>query len=235
MNHMRRFLPCLLVAAGSLVAGCATPSGDEAARAADRRMDDGAAVLAAVAKSGDDAVPGWVFRDAQAVVVVPGLKSGGLVFGGSSGRGMIVVRLAGGFWSNPVFVKVGGASVGLQAGVQSADLLLALKSERAFRDVKEGKFAFGAGMAVSAGPVGGQVGAGASKDADVYSYAQTRGLFAGINLSGGSMSLDDEANIAYYGEAAKDIELILQSITPRLPPSGERFKMRLVQAARKAN
>jgi lipid-binding SYLF domain-containing protein len=36
-------------------------------------------------------------------------------------------------------------------------------------------------------------------EAEVYSYSRSKGLFAGISLSGSAISVDGKANQAFYG------------------------------------
>ena len=68
--------------------------------------------------------------EAKAIVVVPDTIKAGVVLGGRRGLGLMSVKSLDGTWSNPVFVKLAGASFGLQAGVQSADVILVFRSDR---------------------------------------------------------------------------------------------------------
>jgi lipid-binding SYLF domain-containing protein len=44
-------------------------------------------------------------------------------------------------------------------------------------------------------------------DAEVYSYSRSKGLFAGISLGGSAITVDDEANEAFYGKS-EDAETV---------------------------
>ena len=37
-------------------------------------------------------------------------------------------------------------------------------------------------------------------EAEVYSYSRSKGLFAGISLSGSAIDIDESSNEAFYGE-----------------------------------
>ena len=63
-------------------------------------------------------------------------------------------KLADGSWSNPVFVTITGGSVGLQAGVQSVDLVLIFKSAETLKNIGKGSFTLGGEISATAGPVG---------------------------------------------------------------------------------
>ena len=56
---------------------------------------------------------------------------GGFVLAARHGVGVMLVHAKDGSWSNPVFVKITGGSVGLQVGVQATDLFLVVRNERA--------------------------------------------------------------------------------------------------------
>jgi lipid-binding SYLF domain-containing protein len=91
-----------------------------------------------------------LLRRARAVMVVPELSKGGLLVGGQGGTGLLLVKNQGGGWSNPVFYSIGGATIGLQVGFQTAKLVFCVMSEAALQTWLRGDFKFGGqdGMAV---------------------------------------------------------------------------------------
>jgi SH3 domain-containing YSC84-like protein 1 len=163
-------------------------------------------------------IPRSLLADAQGIAVVPDLLKGGFVVGVRRGRGVIVVRDENGRWKPPTFVTVTGGSVGWQVGVQATDLVLVFKTKTSVESLMRGKFTIGGSMAAAAGPVGRQAEAAtdAQLKAEVYSYARSRGLFAGLALDGSVIQVDTRANAAYYGIAAAG-----QAQT--LPPSALRL------------
>jgi lipid-binding SYLF domain-containing protein len=158
-------------------------------------------VLDEVMRMPEQAIPGKLLENAHAVAVIPGVVKAGLVVGGRRGKGLISVRKADGTWSHPSYIKLTGASVGFQAGVQSTDIVLVFRTARGVDSIVHGKFTLGADAAVAAGPVGRT--AEASTDgqlkAEIYSYSRARGLFAGVALDGAVLSIDHDANEAVYG------------------------------------
>ena len=99
-------------------------------------------------------------------------------------------------------VTMGGGSIGFQAGVQSADIVLVFATPRSLQGILNGqKVTLGADASVAAGPVGrsAQAGTDARLGAEIYSYARSRGLFAGVSLGGSDLSVDHNADAMLYG------------------------------------
>ena len=167
----------------------------------DNRARDASVVLDEIMMAPDQAIPGRLMQDAEAIAVIPNVVKAGFVFGGRSGRGLIAVRTADGTWSNPSFVRLTGGSIGFQAGVQSTDVVLVFRSRRGVDSIVNGKFTLGADAAVAAGPVGrtAQASTDGQLRAEIYSYSRSRGLFAGVALEGAVIAIDHRANQAAYG------------------------------------
>ncbi|HEY4528782.1 MAG TPA: lipid-binding SYLF domain-containing protein [Luteimonas sp.] len=182
---------CIALAAAPVAAG---PAEDARALNAVRVLTD----IQAIPES---AIPEKLFDEGRAIVVVPDTIKAGLVIGGRRGHGLMSVKNADGTWSNPSFVKLTGGSIGLQAGVQSADVVLVFRSDRGLDSIVNGKFTLGADAAVAAGPVGRNASTATDGElkAEIWSWSRARGLFAGIALDGAVLSIDDEANEAAYG------------------------------------
>jgi lipid-binding SYLF domain-containing protein len=79
------------------------------------------------------------------------------------------------------------------------------------------KVTLGADASVAAGPVGRAASAAtdAQLSAEMLSYSRSKGLFAGIDLSGGTLRPDKDANARAYGAqaTAKDIALGTTKVT----------------------
>lgn len=124
-----------------------------------------------------------------------------------------MVKLSDGTWSNPVFVTITGGSVGLQAGVQSVDLVLIFKHSETLQKIGKGSFTLGGEISATAGPVGRNSTASTDykMEAEVYSYSRSKGLFAGISLSGSAISVDSKSNDAFYGTTTSSGDLFSNS------------------------
>lgn len=179
-----------------LVAGAVSAGDRENVRA-----DDAVRVVKQIQGIPEASIPDRLLDDAKGIVVVPDTIKAGFMLGGRHGLGVMAVKNPDGTWSNPVFVKLSGASFGLQAGVQSADVILVFRSERGLDSIVNGKFTLGADASAAAGPVGRTASAStdAQLKAEIYSYSRSRGLFAGVALDGSALRIDYDANAAVYG------------------------------------
>ena len=189
--------------AGLLVASTAISGARE-----DARADNAIRVVQQIQSIPESGIPDRLLDDARAIVVVPDTIKAGFLIGGRRGLGLMSVKTANGTWSNPVFVKLAGASFGLQAGVQSADVILVFRSDRGLESIVNGKFTLGADASVAAGPVGRSAAAATDGEfkAEIWSWSRARGLFAGVALDGAVLSIDNGANSSAYGNG----------VTPRM-------------------
>ncbi|MDP4283871.1 MAG: lipid-binding SYLF domain-containing protein [Bacteroidota bacterium] len=148
-----------------------------------------------------ESIPEDLLKITQGIIVVPKLINAGFVLAGKRGKGIAMVKLADGSWSNPVFVTLTGGSVGFQVGVESIDLVLIFKDSETLNDIGKGSFTLGGDISVTAGPVGRNSSASTDykMEAEVYSYSRSKGLFAGISLSGSAIAIDAKANESFYG------------------------------------
>jgi SH3 domain-containing YSC84-like protein 1 len=154
---------------------------------------------------------------ARCVVVLPSLVSGGLLLGVKQGSGVVTCRTTAG-WSAPAFVTVAGGSAGIQAGLESADVVMLVMTDRAVAQLFRSSFELGADVSAAAGPVGRDAQASTDEKltAEILSYARSRGLFAGVQLSGAIMKQDPAPAFALYG-GTPDVHAILagQVVPPR--------------------
>ncbi len=183
-------------------------------------VDESVAVLDELAKTPEKCVPPALLRDADAVIIVPNLLKGGFVVAARHGCGVMLIRGKDGVWSNPVFVKVTGGSVGFQVGVEATDLFLVLRSKRSLERIMQGngKLTLGADASVAAGPIGRQASADtdAMMRAEILSYSRSRGVFAGVSIEGDTLRIDAEANQRFYDKRDVTVPEIVEGkmLTP---------------------
>lgn len=147
----------------------------------------------------ESGVPADLIKKASALVIIPELYKAGFIVGGTSGWGIMLERRGSG-WTQPVFVEMGGVNFGLQAGAQSAEAVLVFTGGSGLKQLKEGSLKLGADVSITAGPVGNQSEAAITETGDtVFSYSRSKGLFAGVSLSGAGLTVDAPANSAFYG------------------------------------
>jgi lipid-binding SYLF domain-containing protein len=166
---------------------------------------------------------------ARCVVVVPELASGGFIIGARRGSGVVTCRTAQG-WSPPAFVTITGGSAGLQVGFEEAGVVMLVKNDRGMSKLLHSNFELGADTSAAAGPVGrtAQASTDVSMGAEIVSYAHSRGLFAGVELSGAEMIQDRATAAAVYG-GSPNAQAILVGAVPA-PADVARF-MDQVRAA----
>lgn len=149
-----------------------------------------------------EAIPPAMLQSSSGVAIFPNMVKGGFILGVNYGKGVLHVRNADQSWSPPVMVTMGGGSIGFQAGVQAADIVLVFKTPQSLTNILSGqKVTLGADASVAVGPVGRQANAAtdARLGAEIYSYARSRGLFLGVSLGGADLSVDHNADGALYG------------------------------------
>ncbi|WP_460730572.1 lipid-binding SYLF domain-containing protein [Lysobacter rhizosphaerae] len=184
----------------------------------DQRSIDAVRVLSEVQRIPESAIPDKLFDEARAIVVVPDALKVGLVLGGRRGHGVVSIKNPDGSWSNPSFVKLTGGSIGLQAGVQSSDIVLVFRGERGLDSIVNGKVTIGADAGAAAGPVGRNAATltDGQLKAEIWSWSRARGLFAGIALDGAVLSIDDASNQLAYGQGTTP-RMIFEGRTPGQP------------------
>jgi lipid-binding SYLF domain-containing protein len=164
------------------------------------RIDAAKTVIDQIMSAGDRSIPMDILQQATCVGVVPSLKKGAFIVGGQYGQGVVTCRTGHG-WSAPVFIRMAGGSFGFQIGGQSTDLVLVAVNDRGFQDLLKSKFKIGADAAAAAGPVGrnGQAATDWKMSAELLTYSRSKGLFAGIDLDGTSVSQNSEDTALYFG------------------------------------
>jgi lipid-binding SYLF domain-containing protein len=189
--------------------------GSQPARAGEeevKRAENAVRVLKEVMMAPDKRVPSDLMKSAHAIAVIPDVIKAGFVIGGRHGLGLIMT----------------GGSIGFQAGVSSTDVILVFRTERGVDSIVHGKFTLGADASAAAGPVGRTATAetDAQLRAEIYSYSRTRGLFAGAALDGSVISIDNDANLAVYGEGVTPRRIFAGGVT-NVPNAVVDFRDRL--------
>ena len=186
------------------------------------RINAAHAVLHELMDTPDKGIPDDIAAKATCVAVIPSLKKGAFVVGGDYGQGVLSCRTAHG-WSAPVFIQITGASFGLQVGGQATDLVLVATNRDGFQRLLKDKVKLGGDAAVAAGPVGRNSQASTTElaNAAFLSYSRSRGIFAGIDLTGDVVNQNQNDTRTYYGRDLS-YETILTGGVP-VPPSATHF------------
>jgi lipid-binding SYLF domain-containing protein len=122
-----------------------------------------------------------------------------------------------------------GGSFGFQIGGQATDLILIAVNDRGFQDLLKSKFKIGGDASAAAGPVGrsGQAATDWKMNAELLSYSRAKGLFAGIDLDGTSVSQNSDDTELYYGAPHRFEEILKGSVD--VPPGAVSFVRTVAQ------
>ncbi len=179
----------------------------------DERLENAKTTLDQIMGTPDKAIPSSILEQATCVGVIPGLKKAAFVVGGEYGRGVVTCRTGHG-WSAPAFISLQGGSFGFQIGGQSTDLVLVAVNQKGFQDLLKSKFKIGGDASAAAGPVGrnAQASTDWKLNAELLTWSRSKGLFAGIDLSGAVIKQSDDDTQAYYGSEHAATQLLKGSV-----------------------
>lgn len=175
-----------------------------------------AVIAEAVTRSGA-AIPAEYIKRARAIAIFPGVVRGGFIYGARYGEGVVLGRAESGKWSAPAFFTLAGGSFGLQAGLESTDVVLLIMNQKGLSALLKQRFTIGGEISVAAGP--NSASAAGDIDialkADILSYTRSRGLFAGIAVNGARMAFSPRMNREFYSRAVTADEIIIQQSIER--------------------
>ncbi len=176
-----------------------------------------------------------LLQKTSGIVIIPRLVKASFLFGARTGKGVLVVKDANGNWSNPVLISVKGLSVGLQAGVQSSDVVMIIMKSRALEAISRGNFIFGADVSLVAGLLGIQLDetTDSNLQTEIYSFSDVAGLNAGFALQGSSLRIEEAATSALYGKSTLSSRDILSGKIDPVPIEVLRFKETITRVAGK--
>lgn len=155
-------------------------------------------------------LPNYV-RQAKALLIFPSLIKGGFIVGGEGGTGVLLVRGEDGSWSPPAFYRMWSGSFGLQAGVQNSEVIIMIMSQKGIDAVLDRQTKLGADASIAAGPqgAGAEAATGVGFSADMYSYSQTSGVYAGLSLEGSFLEARSEWNKLFYARELHSRDIVL--------------------------
>jgi lipid-binding SYLF domain-containing protein len=186
------------------------------------RLDSATTVLHEIMSTPDKGIPQQILAGASCVAVIPSYKKAAFIVGADYGQGVATCRTHHG-WSAPSFVRMSGGSFGFQIGGQATDLVIVAMNYKGMQDMLASKLKLGGNASVAAGPVGRDANAATNwkLQSEFLSYSRSKGLFAGIDLTGADFSQNKDDNRAYYGEAIP-MSTLLDGHAP-VPAGARRF------------
>jgi SH3 domain-containing YSC84-like protein 1 len=116
-------------------------------------------------------------------------------------------------------------SFGLQIGGESVDLVLLVMNRRGTEKLLRNKVSLGGDVSVAGGPVGRSANAAtdAQMKAEMLAYSRAQGVFAGIDLSGGTLKPDDDANVRAYGKDVTALDIAMGTKPATAPAEASAF------------
>ncbi len=213
-NLLQSFL--LAVTACSIVATTARAA-DESPSDVAQRLDASTKVLNEIMANSEKAIPNGIIRRATCVAVFPSTVQVAVLVGAKHGKGFATCRSGSG-WSAPAPLDISGGSWGAQLGGEAIDLVIVITDEKGMQQLESGKFRMGVETSVTAGPVGQH---NMNINADAVSYARSRGVFAGTNITGSSITEDEGDARTLYGSPMSLADILSGKAQP--PDTGESF------------
>ena len=173
------------------------------------RVQKATQVFQEIMRTPDKGIPRDLLEKAKCVAIIPGEEKAAFIFGGNYGKGLATCRTENG-WSAPMFVAVGGGSVGFQIGASFTDVVLLFMNDHALQSLLSDKFKIGADVTVAAGPVGRQASANTDVklNAEILSYSRSKGVFAGASVDGAVVQADHSGDKAMYGSDVTHQEIL---------------------------
>jgi lipid-binding SYLF domain-containing protein len=145
-------------------------------------------------------------KNIKAVFIVPKFLRGAFLVGAGGGKGVLLAQdFVHGGWSFPAFYGMSVASVGLQAGFDSSEVVMIIQT---FAGLE--RF-YGAGtvkLGLDAGLTVGPWGEGGTTGLDIVTFTWSKGLFGGMSLDGLAVTAYDGSNEAYYGSQVKPEQIL---------------------------
>lgn len=202
-------LATFLMLGGVALTGCAqntTSAGQQSASGPQSTVDSAASTVGTMTNSGG-AKSAALLQQAKAVLIFPDLINGGIGIGGSRGQGVLVARRAG-TWSGPAFYESTSFSLGLQLGLQSSSVVMFVISQKALDTLLQpSSFTFKAGGGLSLADFNSATQAQLT-GADVVVWSQSSGAFAGLTVSGTTVSQRTDNDMAYYQKSVSASDIV---------------------------
>lgn len=177
-------------------------------------------------------IPTSVIKKAKGIAIFTTMRTG-LWFSGAGGSGVLMARIPEtGEWSPPSGILLHTAAIGFLVGVDIYDCVVIINTYEALEGFKKLRATLGGELSATAGPVG----AGGILDSEVHkrqapiwTYMKSRGLYAGVQVDGTIIVERTDENARFYGRKISAHEILSGKVTH--PPESIRTLMRTLKAA----
>lgn len=167
-------------------------------------------------------------RNARAVLIVPRLVKGGFIFGGEGGEGVLLAR-SGKKFSSPAFYTLASGSFGLQIGLEQAQLVMFIMSDKALRAVERSKFKLGAGAGLTVITIGaaGEAATSGNFQGDIVIWSKAKGAYGGLTLNGSVIDPQSDTNREFYGQSVSVQDILANRVSN---PQADKLRAKLKSA-----
>lgn len=149
-------------------------------------------------------------KDAKGLLIFPLVLKAGFFVGASGGNGLLLVKDSKtGEWSQPAFYTIGAVSFGLQVGIEGAEVVVLVMTQKAVASLLTSSFKLGGDISAAGGPQG--VGVKSDVTAHFISFARAKGIFIGLDLEGSVISVRERLNQAYYGKDVTTEDIVVKN------------------------
>ncbi|KAF2834087.1 DUF500-domain-containing protein [Patellaria atrata CBS 101060] len=176
-------------------------------------------------------IPPEVIRNAKGLAIFTTMRTG-LWFSGAGGAGVLVAKLPDGSWSPPSGLMSHTVGLGFLAGVDIYDCVLVINTEKALQAFSSVRCTIGGEVSAVAGPVGvgGVVETELHKrQAPVFTYLKSRGLYAGVQVDGTIFIERTDENERFYNQRIPVADILAGKV--RHPPYEVRPLLETIKAA----
>jgi lipid-binding SYLF domain-containing protein len=196
---MRTFLIASAVGLAAAVAGATVNTSPKARLAAAAR----------VVRNVQPTIPAGYWDRARCVAAFPELRNTDFAVGAMDGKGVMTCR-TGDRWSPPAFIEIDKGKRMFQLGAEQLAVVLLVMTESAVQTLMRQHVTLGADVSVAPGPIGDQAHIDFNTHvSDVLTYTRAQGLY--MNLAGGVLESDDNANRNVYGRGAS-LRMLLAAV-----------------------
>lgn len=176
-------------------------------------------------------IPTEVIQKAKGLAIFTTMRTG-LWVSGAGGSGVLIARTASGEWSPPSGIMLHTAGLGFLVGVDIYDCVVVINTEKALQAFTKIRCTLGGEISAVAGPVGigGVLETEIHKrQAPVWNYLKSRGLYVGVQIDGTVIVERTDENERFYGERIAAADILAGKV--RHPPYAIKTLMATIRAA----
>ncbi|PLB43191.1 DUF500-domain-containing protein [Aspergillus steynii IBT 23096] len=177
-------------------------------------------------------IPTQVIQRAKGLAIFTTMRTG-LWLSGSGGSGVLLARIPEtGEWSPPSGIMLHTAGIGFLAGVDIYDCVVVINTYEALEAFKKVRCTLGGEVSASAGPVGmgGVLESEVHKrQAPIWTYMKSRGLYAGVQVDGTVIIERTDENERFFGERISVTDILAGKA--KYPPASIKTLIQTIKAA----